>query len=60
MSYNRKTKDVYIIQFKLDQGQPWEDISEADTLADRNYQLQEYRLAGGGQYRAVKRRVLIN
>lgn len=59
MSYNRKTKDVYIIQFKY-QGQPWEDISEADTLADRNYQLQEYRLAGGGQYRAVKRRVPIN
>jgi len=59
MMYSRKTRDVYVIQFKY-QDQPWEDISEADTLADKNYQLQEYRLAGGGQYRAVKRRVSIN
>lgn len=59
MSYSRKTRDVHIIQFKY-QDQPWEDVSEADTVADKNYQLQEYRLAGGGQYRAVKRRVSIN
>lgn len=59
MMYSRKTRDVYVIQFKY-QDQPWEDISEADSVTDRNYQLKEYRLAGGGQYRAVKRRVSIN
>jgi hypothetical protein len=59
MTYKRKTKDVWAIQFKY-QDQPWEDISEAGTVADKNYQLQEYRLSGGGQYRAVKCRVPIN
>ena len=59
MPYNRKTKDVYLIQFKY-QDQPWEDVSEADSVADKDYQLKEYRLAGGGQYRSVKRRVPVN
>lgn len=58
-NYTRKTKGVWIIQFKY-QDQPWEDISEADSVDDKNYQLKEYRLSGGGQYRAIKRRVSIN
>ena len=58
MPYIRKTKDAWIIQFKY-QNLAWENISEADTVTDKNYQLQEYRLSGGGQYRAVKSRVSI-
>lgn len=59
MLYTRKTKDVWVIQFKY-QNQPWEDVSEADSMDDKNYQLKEYRFAGGGQYCAVKRRVPIS
>ena len=59
MPYTRKTKDVWVIQFRYF-NQPWEDISEANSREDKNFQLAKYRLSGGGEYRAVKSRVSIN
>lgn len=54
MTYQRKTKDVYIIQGNYGHG--WEDENTEDTRADGKRSLQEYRSNGPGLYRMVKRR----
>ena len=57
----KKSKYAYItvIQFKYDD-LPWEDVSEYWTAEEKKNvrrDLNEYRMSGCGQYRAIKRRV---
>ena len=58
---NKKPKYAYItvIQFRWD-GLPWEDVCEYCTAEEKKNvrrDLNEYRMSGCGQYRAIKRRV---
>ena len=57
----KKSKYAYItvIQFKYED-LPWEDVSEYWTAEEKKNvrrDLNEYRMSGCGQYRAIKRRV---
>ena len=57
----KKPKYAYVtvIQFKQEDS-PWEDVSEYWTAEEKKNvrrDLKEYRMSGGGQYRAIKRRV---
>ena len=57
----KKSKYAYatVIQFRYGD-LPWEDVSEYRTAEEKKNvrrDLQEYRMSGYGQYRAIKRRV---
>lgn len=54
MAYQRKTRDIYIIQGNYGMG--WEDENQEETRQDGKRSLSEYRDNGPGQYRMVKRR----
>ena len=58
---NKKPKYAYItvIQFRWD-GLAWDDVCEYWTAEEKKNvrrDLNEYRMSGCGQYRAIKRRV---
>ena len=57
----KKPKFTYVsvIQFKYDD-LPWEDVCEYWTAEEKKNvrrDLNEYRMSGCGQYRAIERRV---
>ena len=57
----KKNKYAYatVIQFRYGD-LPWEDVSEYRTAEEKKNvmrDLEEYRMSGYGQYRAVERRV---
>ncbi len=54
MPYQRKTRDVFVIQGNYGQG--WEDENEETTREDARRSLREYRENGPGQYRRITRR----
>jgi hypothetical protein len=57
MAYQRKTKDVFVIQGRYPSSPyGWEDECEEETRAEGRAQLKCYRENGGGEYRLVKRR----
>jgi hypothetical protein len=58
MAYQRKTKDVFVIQGRYPSSPyGWEDECEEETRAEGRAQLKCYRENGGGEYRLVKRRL---
>ena len=56
MTYQRKTRDRFIIQGRYPGPHGWEDENEEDNRADARRSLREYRANGPGLYRLVKRR----
>lgn len=55
----RKNKYSYILVIQFNCGYGWEDVCEYEKGNSTAYHdLREYRLAGGGAYRLIERRVL--
>jgi hypothetical protein len=57
MPYQRKTKDVFVIQGRYPGPYGWEDECEEETRDEGRAQLKCYRENGSGEYRMKKRRV---
>ena len=58
----KKNKYSYILVIQFNCGYGWEDVCEYEKtdMAGAYHDLREYRIAGGGVYRVVERRVLNN
>ena len=55
----RKNKYSYMLVIQFNCGYGWEDVCECEKGNSTAYHdLREYRLAGGGAYRLIERRVL--
>ena len=43
MNYQRKTRDLYVVQQNFGYGDGWEDVSAADTRKEARDDLRAYR-----------------
>lgn len=56
MAYQRKTRDIYVIQGNYGYGHGWEDECSEDSRREARQRLKEYRENGPGAYRLICRR----